>query len=197
MIFSFVGSRIIVDNEEASKLFYNVAYRCASLGIGISSGGSSGADIIAETAYADAMKNVLVKKDVQINIYVPWKPFQGIRGINNPLHHLHILPSNPVLLKRAEEMVKRIHPAPNRLSQGAMKLHCRNMNQVFGLNLNSPIDACICWTPNGNIQGGTASHIQLCIENNIPVFNLGSPDKDLVLSNIRQFLLDNNIVGVK
>lgn len=193
---SFIGSRTLVENEKDSKLFYDVAYRCAQLGVILRSGAAAGADCISETAYADAIKNG-VANNSQVEIFVPWKPFQAVRGINNPLNHLHILPSDPVLIKQAESMVRKIHPAPDRLSQGAMKLHSRNMNQVFGLDLNTPIDANICWTPKGNIQGGTASAIRLCMENNIPVFNLGRIDQKECLNEIRQFLLSHNVQGVK
>ena len=108
-----------------------------------------------------------------------------------------LLPSDPVLIKQSEDMVRKTHPAPDRLSRGAMKLHSRNMNQVFGLDLQTPIEANICWTENGIKSGGTSSAITLCERNGIPVFNLGRPDQDKVLEEIRQFLLEKQVAGVK
>lgn len=194
---SFIGSRKLAEIQyvEQARHFYIIAYRCAELGIGIRSGGASGSDFIAEQAYADAIKDGKASIE-QVEIFVPWKPFQAVRGQNNPLHHLHILPTDPALIKQAEQMVRQIHPAPNRLSQGAMKLHSRNMNQVFGLDLKSPIKGNVCWTEGGITSGGTRSAIELCERNGIPVFNFGG-DRELVTRDFRQFLLDNKVPGVR
>lgn len=197
IFFAFIGSRDLSKPEFAqyAKKFYQLAYRCAELGIGLRSGGANGADVIAEEAYRDAIQNGVASED-QIQIFVPWKPFQAVRGVNNPLHHLHILPSDPVLIKQAEDMVRKIHPAPDRLKPGAMKLHSRNMNQVFGLDLNTPITANICWTEGGIKKGGTASAITLCENNGIPVFNIGG-DTNQVLSDLKTLLVNLGIQGLR
>ena len=185
---AFIGSRKLAEpaHNEAAKLFYHVAKTCAELGHILRSGGASGADYIAELAYFDAINATTADPD-QVEIYVPWKKFQATRGINNPLHHLHVIPSDPVLVQRANEMVYNTHPNPRALSQGALKLHSRNMNQVFGLDLNTPIDLCICWTEHGIKSGGTASAITLCERNNIPVFNLGQPNAQNVLDALNNY----------
>lgn len=195
---SFIGSRKLSEEQfqKEAKLFYQVAFHCAELGVILRSGGADGADVIAETAYRDAIYASKATND-QVEIFIPWKSFKAKRDLDNPLSHLHIVPSDPVLIKQSEDMVRKTHPTPERLTRGAMKLHSRNMNQVFGLDLQTPIEANICWTENGIKSGGTASAITLCERNNIPVFNLGRPDQDKVLKEIRQFLLDHNVVGVK
>lgn len=195
---ALIGSRKLSEKQfqKEAKLFYQVAFRCAELGIILRSGGADGADVIAETAYRDAIYLGKATND-QVEIFIPWKPFQAKRGLDNPLSYLHIVPSDPVLIKQSENMVRKTHPAPERLTQGAMKLHSRNMNQVFGLDLQTPIEANICWTENGIKSGGTASAITLCERNNIPVFNLGRQDQDVVLEEIRQFLLEKQVAGVK
>lgn len=182
---AFIGSRKLAEPQyqQDANLFYSVAKRCAELGHTIRSGGASGADVIAEEAYFDAINETLADPS-QVEIFVPWSNFQACRGYNNPLHHLHIIPSDPMLIERANNMVFNTHPNPNALSQGALKLHSRNMNQVFGLDLNTPIDACICWTENGIKSGGTASAITLCERQGIPVFNLGSPNKEALLEQL-------------
>ena len=195
---ALIGSRKLANpnQREASELFYDVAKTCAELGHIHRSGGASGADLIAETAYRDA---IYAGKAInsQVEIFIPWKSFQAKRDLDNPLSHLHIVPSDPVLIKQSEDMVRKTHPTPERLTRGAMKLHSRNMNQVFGLDLQTPIEANICWTENGIKSGGTASAITLCERNNIPVFNLGRKDQDVVLEEIRQFLLEKQVVGIK
>ena len=185
---AFIGSRKLAEpaHDEAAKLFYRVSKTCAELGHIIRSGGAAGADYIAELAYFDAINATTADPD-QVEIYVPWKNFQATRGINNPLHHLHVIPSDPIYIQRANEMVYNTHPNPNALSQGALKLHSRNMNQVFGLDLNTPIDLCICWTEHGIKSGGTASAITLCERNNIPVFNLGVDDPQITLDALNAY----------
>ncbi len=195
---AFIGSRKLSEEQfqKEAKLFYQVAFRCAELGIILRSGGADGADVIAETAYRDAIYASKATND-QVEIFIPWKSFKAKRDLDNPLSHLHIVPSDSVLIKQSEDMVRKTHPTPERLTRGAMKLHSRNMNQVFGLDLQTPIEANICWTENGIKSGGTASAITLCERNNIPVFNLGRPDQDVVLEEIRQFLLEKQVAGVK
>lgn len=185
---ALIGSRKLANanQRESAELFYDVAKTCAELGHIIRSGGAAGADYIAELAYFDAINATTADPD-QVEIYVPWKNFQATRGINNPLHHLHVIPSDPVLVQRANEMVYNTHPNPRALSQGALKLHSRNMNQVFGLDLNTPIDLCICWTEHGIKSGGTASAITLCERNNIPVFNLGVDDPQITLDALNAY----------
>ena len=46
----------------------------------------------------------------------------------------------------------------------------------------------ICWTPDGKIVGGTATALKLTMKYDIPVFNLGVPDKESVLNDIKNFL---------
>lgn len=185
---AFIGSRKLAEPQfkQDANLFYRIAKRCAELGHIIRSGGASGADVIAEKAYFDAI-NETVAEPSQVEIYVPWANFQAHKGYNNPLASLHIIPSDPDLINQANQMVFNTHPNPSALSQGALKLHSRNMNQVFGLDLSTPIDACICWTENGIKSGGTASAITLCERNNIPIFNIGIENKDHVLQLLGDF----------
>lgn len=192
---SFVGSRKLAEPQfkEHARRFFNLCYRCAELGITGRSGGALGADLIFEQAYYEAILDNKTMPD-HTEIFVPWQGFRAIKDIPNPLESFHLIQTDPALVKQAEQMVRETHPAPHKLSQGAMKLHSRNMNQVFGLDLKSPIDASICWTENGVKSGGTASNITLCEKNNIPVFNLGG-DPQKVLLDIKYFLENKGIIG--
>jgi hypothetical protein len=75
-------------------------------------------------------------------------------------------------------------------------MHSRNCHQILGYDLQSPVDAVICWTPNGKVVGGTRTALLLAQDAGIPIFNLGRPDQDKVLEEIRQFLLESGVVGV-
>lgn len=80
----------------------------------------------------------------------------------------------------AADIAKQFHPAWNRCSQYARKLHARNAFQVLGINLNTPSKFLICWTPDGceshaerSIKtGGTGTAISG--HYNVPVFNLAN-----------------------
>jgi hypothetical protein len=69
-------------------------------------------------------------------------------------------------------ITEKIHPAWDRCSEFAKKLHTRNLYQVMGLSLELPSSFLICWTRNGKDIGGTRTAIIYSRDNNIPVFNL-------------------------
>lgn len=68
------------------------------------------------------------------------------------------------------------HPAWNRCSDYAKKLHARNGFQVLGRDLNSPSDFIVCWTKDGKASGGTGQAIRIATAYQIPVFNLYHAD---------------------
>jgi len=115
------------------------------------SGGADGAD----EAFA---RSVTVKE-----VYVPWDGFNG-------------LGSNVIsgACDKALAMAESIHPAWHRCSQGAQKLHGRNIYQVLGKGLDSPSEFLLCWTPNGEKVGGTATAIKLAESNGVKVYNFGN-----------------------
>ena len=91
-------------------------------------------------------------------IFLPWRNFN-----NHPSPFYQL---DPLAL----EMAKEIHPAWDKLSDGAKKLHARNIYQVLGLNLDHPSRFILCYTPWD--KGGTLQAIRLAKELNIPVYNL-------------------------
>ena len=77
-------------------------------------------------------------------------------------------------------LASTIHPAWNRLSYGAKKLHARNCHQVLGPALNDPVALLICWTLNGKESGGTATAIKLAKQYKIRVINLAVEEFDFI-----------------
>lgn len=73
-------------------------------------------------------------------------------------------------------IAERIHPAWNRCSDYAKRLHGRNVFQVLGKDINTPSDFLICWTLGAEDIGGTRTAIVLAKENNVITYNLGNPD---------------------
>lgn len=90
-------------------------------------------------------------------IFLPWKNFNEHPS---PFYQLEPL---------AFEMAKEVHPAWDRLSDGAKKLHARNIYQVLGLNLDHPSRFILCYTPWD--KGGTLQAIHLANELDVPVYN--------------------------
>ena len=84
------------------------------------------------------------------------------------------------ILKISEAVMNEIHPAPERLSAGAKKLMSRNTNQVFGENLNRPVDFVIFYAPETvnplRPSGGTGQAVEMARRKGIPTINMDSPD---------------------
>jgi hypothetical protein len=112
------------------------------------SGGAEGADSFFEE-FAD-------KKE----IYLPWRGFNGNQS-------LLFNPSTEAFL-----MAEEYHPNFKMLSYGVKKLMARNCHQVLGQDLKTPVDFIVCWTKNGNINGGTGQALRIAKKLNIPVYNL-------------------------
>lgn len=74
----------------------------------------------------------------------------------------------------------KYHPAWNRCSLFAKKLHGRNSFQVLGDTLDTPAHNLICWTPDGCTThigrsiatGGTGTAISIAFHHNVPIYNL-------------------------
>lgn len=69
-------------------------------------------------------------------------------------------------------LAEKFHPNWKACSDYAKKLHARNGFIVMGQELNDPVDFVLCWTHNGELQGGTAQGLRIAEAYKIPVFNL-------------------------
>jgi len=112
------------------------------------SGGASGAD----TAFERGCDNAGGAKE----IFLPWPGFNGRKTSCR-------IPDN------AFAMAREFHPAWDRCSQAAQKLHARNCQQILGAKLDDPSDFVVCWSPG---SGGTEQALRIARAKNIPVFNL-------------------------
>lgn len=188
MRIALIGSRQLEQKQEYFediKLCYNVCMRLAQLGVTFTSGLCEiGMDGIAQKAYSKAVDLGLAKES-QFEVYVADQ--YNIRRSTLPRKHLAIV-RNKSLIAETERIASEVHPTWDRCNEWARGMHSRNCHQILGYDLQSPVDAVICWTPVGKIQGGTATAIRIAMKNNIPVFNLGVSDKKSVLNDIKNFL---------
>lgn len=141
-----------------------VAARLACRGFLLRSGAADGADSAFEQGCMDA--------GGMSEIWLPWPGFNSHADTG-------LYPSDGHI-----EMAKKLHPAWERLTRGPRSLHARNVGQILGADLNSPVDFVIAWTPDGcesvkertRDTGGTGTAIALADELGIPVFNFAKPD---------------------
>jgi hypothetical protein len=194
MRIALIGSRQLEQKEEYFedvKLCHNVCMRLAQLGVTFTSGLCElGMDGIAQKAYSKAV-DLGYANETQFEVYVADN--YNIRKSTLPRKHLAIV-RNKSLIAETERIASEVHPAWDKCNEWARGMHSRNCHQILGYDLKSPVDAVVCWTPKGNVQGGTATAIRIAMKYNIPVFNLGRSDKDVVLQEIKSFLKDKNII---
>lgn len=194
MRIALIGSRQLEQKQEYFediKLCYDVCMRLAQLGITFTSGLCEiGMDGIAQKAYSKAVDLGLAKES-QFEVYVADQ--YNIRRSTLPRRHLATV-RNKDLISETERIASEVHPAWDRCNEWARGMHSRNCHQILGYDLQSPVDAVICWTPDGKIQGGTATAIRIAMKYDIPVFNLGTKDKESVLQSIKKFLEDGGVV---
>lgn len=73
---------------------------------------------------------------------------------------------------KSVDIASKIHPAWDRCSAYAKKLHARNVLQVLGPHCDHPSEFLICWTPDGKDVGGTRTALVLAREHGVPIYNL-------------------------
>ena len=122
----------------------------------LASGGADGADS-AFAAGAPAGQRTL---------WLPWDGYSGHRGPD-----CRVL--SGTALSACMDVAARLHPAWDRCSPAVRKLHARNV-AILGVTTGQPVDACICWSKDGEAVGGTGMGIRIADDRCIPVLNLGS-----------------------
>ena len=134
-----------------AELLAKRGYECAT-------GAADGAD----QAFAEGA----LRAGGVVHLHLPWQGYN--KGWVSSLWGkvaLHVLPSYD---SEAMMSVYRYHPNPERLSQGAKKLHARNYRIVEGSAF------VICWTKDGITTGGTGQAIRIAEDFGIKVYNLGN-----------------------
>lgn len=158
--YSGIGSRQAP--TQILDLMTRIASRLAKRGYVLRSGAADGSDIAFEAGARG------VGGDSEI--FLPWR---GFNGSASPLFNLP-------LDEQAALIASHVHPAWADLKPPVRKLHARNVYQVLGRDLRSPVDFVVCWTPDGAESwtdtsistGGTGTAIKIADLFKIPVINL-------------------------
>ncbi len=139
--------------------------RLATDGWTLRSGGADGADSAFEAGALEA--------GGATDIWLPWDGFNG---------HLTGLAADRVgLYGEACRIAEEHHPAWRRLGSGPRALMARNVFQVLGRDLRSPVHFVLCWAPRPrydpdgrivDVTGGTGLAVRLAARLAIPVCHL-------------------------
>ena len=148
-------------------LMERVAAHLAAEGYTLYSGGADGAD----TAFENGCKS----NNGNMVIFLP-----AVGWNRRPRKEPYVVPDWPP----AMEIASKMHPGWMYLGDFVQKLHSRNVHQVLGPDLQSPVEFVVCWTPDGAITksettkktGGTGQAIRIASEYNVPVYNLARPE---------------------
>lgn len=150
---------------------FNIAPSLCMQGYTLRSGAAPGAD----SAFERGCDSLRGSKEI-------WLPWYGFEDNTSKL---------VVSKKEAFELAELYHDRWNLLSQGARKLHARNMHQVLGEDLNTPVKFVVCFTPGGKRSGGTGQALRLASDKGIPVFDAGLyVSKKDILNNFNLFMKD-------
>lgn len=163
MFYTGIGSRDISPEED--EMMQRIARYLARKGYILRSGKAAGSD----TSFEKGHREVNLKEP---EIYIPWANFKG----GSPLSGKElVLPKAGDVFNETVELIKEIHPAFDKLSQGALKLHQRNCFQVLGFDLNTPsvlLIACGKSDKVGDVLGGTRTAWMIAKRYNIPSLNI-------------------------
>jgi hypothetical protein len=163
-IYTGIGSRETPFNT--LNLMVRIGATLAGDGWTLRSGHAPGAD----QAFEDGAK----LRNGKMEIYLPWRSFEGADSSPEFVLTQDYHPE-------ATEIAMKFHPAWHRCSQGAKKLHQRNVYQIVGKELDTPTDLVICWTKDGARKGGTGQALRMAEHLQIPIFDLAVCNEEAIL----------------
>lgn len=161
LFYAGIGSR--ETPQHVQDTMQTIAAEIGARGWTLRSGHAEGADMAFERGAFGRNKE----------IYLPWQGFNDGRfGVNGAI--------NPEALgnyRQAQIYAEHFHPAWGKCSRGARGLHTRNIYQILGQDLNTPVKCVVCWTKDGKSSGGTGQALRIAEYLQIPIFNLYDPAK--------------------
>lgn len=167
-----IGSR--ETPAEVVGVMEDAAYRLARMGFVLRSGKAAGAD-------AAFQRGAQRFEGSKCEIFIPWRGFTGGDGLVNTWD-ITLDAVDRQFPEHAEmrwDWVKEVHGGWERLSQGARKLHERNVHQLFGadlgnayLNQSKFVLYYALETKKGDPKGGTATCVNLAKKQGIRTLNL-------------------------
>lgn len=155
MIYAGIGSR--QTPRPILEFMTKVSYTFAIKGLTLRSGNARGADY---AFYSGAMSG-----NGKMEIFLPAPNFGVVKGQPSDIF-ISDIP------QKAFTIAEKFHPNWNALTEFGKRLMARNVLQVYGLDLQSPVDFIICYTSDGEASGGTGQAIRIAMSEGIEVFNI-------------------------
>lgn len=152
-IYAGIGSR--ETPKEVLHAMSFIAKELAEKGYLLRSGAAQGADTAFEVG--------CVYANGEYEIFIPWK---GFNHSSSELYEQTV---------GAQLIAEFIHPNWGACTRAAKQMHSRNVHQILGQDLNTPVDFVLCWTIGGKGNGGTGQALRLAKKLNIPIIDLGNP----------------------
>ena len=146
-----------------------LARQMADAGFHLASGGAAGAD----AAFAAGTPAE------QRTIWLPWEDYNELAGPDCRTF-------SPERMQECMAMAERLHPAWGRCRPAVRRMHARNVAILLGPNLDTPVDAVVCWTEDGKIKGGTGMGLLIARERKIPVINLATESAQSAWKKLQQ-----------
>lgn len=173
-----VGSR--ETPKEILGLMREYSKVMALLGWSFRSGGANGADSAFSDGWWDARD---IDKEIQEGeIYLPWDGFNDFM----PSDPCCILVTDKRIIQKAQEILKTIHPAYDKLTRGPLALHTRNVYRVLGKDLQTPSKGLVGYAKldkHGVDRQGPGTAIKIAEK-------YGVKTRNLVKDEDRKFILD-------
>lgn len=168
MVYAGIGSRETPQNildkmKEVASLLSSKKYE-------LRSGGAKGAD----SAFEEGVQNDKSTKYNNTTIFYTKDATDTTRKIASEMHP-NIEAMKESVYKKAIANGKSESEAKNS-AQYAHDLQARNTNQIFGDNLDTPVDFVLAWTKDGKDTGGTGQAIRMAEAKGIPVINMYNDD---------------------
>ena len=168
---AFIGTRKLSPKHPQYALYMECVEWAVGLGYVVTTGAALGADQVAAKRAVDL--------GGRVELYLPWPSYEkGFVG-GLPREQVTVSRYNP----KWESSVDKYHPAPERLSQGARKLHARN----YGIVEQAAFVVGIPETPG---SGGTGQGLRIGKGLFKPCFDLTVKDDRYALERFRRGVTD-------
>lgn len=179
MIIAGIGSRKTPVDVQTEMT--QVGEWCRSKKIWVRSGHAEGAD----WAFEQGAQEYCIA-------YLPWFSFN--KELKSRARMLV-----PDFTRDIELIARQFHPIYPTLKDTVKKLMMRNVCQVLGQNVNTPVSAVICYTEDSLLtSGGTSQAMRIAKARGIPTFNMAAYRADAViniLSEMHNAFCEKHITG--
>ena len=204
MRIALIGNRDLENGEHNDDVvkYYQVCYQLAKMGVTMTSGlAAEGSDAIAQRAYGKAIAEGKASTDL-LEVYVAQQ--KNINKSDLPYKEYSIImPSDQEATNKRREILKSVldynHYQALTMSKNnyALGMHERNVHQILGKDLQSPIDLVLTWCKPGH--SGTKTSINIADANSIPVINFykGQEQFNIALTQLNCFLNSFNYPSIQ